>query len=310
MTDVSSPRVERTAPSNSTKPLILDFVDNLPAPRLSKCHSLTKVMTITRQNQLLLPDSNKLLNDFFFCFVPFKVWRRRLVLRHKLTMHTAFAREDNSAPAAITSLLVSKWVLWFLWTDQSIDRENDRPNSRPNELSTDWTKTGTSDFSIDRRTNEWTNGKRRTINDERWIKNDQQWTTNKRTKKRASERKNDRTNDLRMNERTNRRTTNGATDAFLKHLLTQPDIFSALVVVNDHVKDSATLLSELNTDRFPLFTGIIASYLLEISADGSTVGLWLTPQVWTDHADKYTHITLSRILHTKIHGIFRITIIV
>ena len=310
MTDVSSPWVERMAPSHSTKPLILDFVDNLPAPRLSKCHSLTKVMTITRQNQLLLPDSNKLLNDFFFCFVPFKVWRRRLVLRHKLTMHTAFAREDNSAPAAITSLLVSKWVLWFLWTDQSIDRENDRPNSRPNERSTDWTKTGTSDFSIDQRTNEWTNGKRRTINDERWIKNDQQWTTNKRTKKRASERKNDRTNDPRMNERTNRRTTNGATDAFLKRLLTQPDIFSALVVVNDHVKDSATLLSELNTDRFPLFTGIIASYLLEISADGSTVGLWLTPQVWTDHADKYTHITLSRILHTKIHGIFRITIIV
>ena len=203
MTDVSSPWVERMAPSHSTKPLILDFVDNLPAPRLSKCHSLTKVMTITRQNQLLLPDSNKLLNDFFFCFVPFKVWRRRLVLRHKLTMHTAFAREDNSAPAAITSLLVSKWVLWFLWTDQSIDRENDRPNSRPNERSTDWTKTGTADFSIDRRTNEWTNGKRRTINDERWIKNDQQWTTNKRTKKRASERKNDRTNDLRMNERTN-----------------------------------------------------------------------------------------------------------
>lgn len=323
MTDVSSPWVERMAPSHSTKPLIPDFVDNLPAPRLSKRHSLTIVMTITRQNQLLLPDSNKLLNDFFFCFVPFKVWRRRLVLRHKLTMHTAFAREDNSAPAAITSLLVSKWVLWFLWTDQSIDRENDRPNSRPNERSTDWTKTGTSDFSTDRRTNEWqkTNDKRRTVNKERSTMNNEQANerrksgetyrpSNKQTKKRASERKNDRTNDLRMNERTNRRTTNGATDAFLKHLLTQPDIFSALVVVNDHVKDSATLLSELNTDRFPLFTGIIASYLLEISADGSTVGLWLTPQVWTDHADKYTHITLSRILHTKIHGIFRITIIV
>lgn len=166
MTDVSSPWVERMAPSHSTKPLIPDFVDNLPAPRLSKRHSLTIVMTITRQNQLLLSDStDKLLNDFFFCFVPFKVWRRRLVLRHKLTMHTAFAREDNSAPAVITSLLVSKWVLWFLRTDQSIDRENDR--------STDWTKTGTTDFSIDRRTNEWTNDKRRTINDEQWIKKDQ-----------------------------------------------------------------------------------------------------------------------------------------
>ena len=129
-----------------------------------------------------------------------------------------------------------------------------------------------------------TNDERRTVNKERSTMNNEQANerrksgetyrpSNKQTKKRASERKNDRTNDLRMNERTNRRTTNGATDAFLKHLLTQPDIFSALVVVNDHVKDSATLLSELNTDRFPLFTGIIASYLLEISADGSTVGL-------------------------------------
>ena len=137
MTDVSSPWVERMAPSHSTKPLIPDFVDNLPAPRLSKRHSLTIVMTITRQNQLLLSDStDKLLNDFFFCFVPFKVWRRRLVLRHKLTMHTAFAREDNSAPAVITSLLVSKWVLWFLRTDQSIDRENDRPTERRQEQLT------------------------------------------------------------------------------------------------------------------------------------------------------------------------------
>ena len=156
MTDVSSPWVERMAPSHSTKPLIPDFVDNLPAPRLSKRHSLTIVMTITRQNQLLLSDSNKLLNGFFFCFVPFKVWKRRLVLRHKLTMHTAFAREDNSAPAVITSLLVSKWVVISAnW-----------PSDRQRERSTDWTKTGTTDFSIDRRTNEWTNGKRRTINDE------------------------------------------------------------------------------------------------------------------------------------------------
>ena len=207
MTDVSSPWVERMAPSHSTIPLIPDFVDNLPAPRLSKRHLLTIVMTITRQNQLLLSDSNKLLNGFFFCFVPFKVWRRRLVLRHKLTMHTAFAREDNSAPAAITSLLVSKWVLWFLWTDQSIDRENDRPNSRPNERSTDWTKTGTSDFSIDRRTNEWTNGKRRTINDERWIKNDQQWTTNKRTNEGKAEKRTDHLINKRRNEQASERTT-------------------------------------------------------------------------------------------------------
>ena len=130
---------------------------------------------------------------------------------------------------------------------------------------------------------------------------------NKETSKRAKERPNERP----TNERTNEPTDYERSDRrIFKHLLTQTDIFSALFVVNNHVKDSVTLLSELNTDRFPLFTGIIASYLLEISEDGSTVGLWLTPQVWTDHADKYTHITLSRILHTKIHGIFRITIIV
>ena len=45
---------------------------------------------------------------FLILFVFISVWKRRLVLRHKLTMHTAFAREDNSAPAAITALLVSK----------------------------------------------------------------------------------------------------------------------------------------------------------------------------------------------------------
>lgn len=261
MTDVSSPWVERMAPSHSTKPLIPDFVDNLPAPRLSKRHLLTIVMTITRQNQLLLSDSNKLLNGFFFCFVPFKVWRRRLVLRHKLTMHTAFAREDNSAPAAITSLLVSKWVLWFLWTDQSIDRENDRPTEQPAERTIDRLNEDRNvwlfDWSKNERMNERqkTNDKWRTVNKERSTMNNEQANerrksgetyrpSNKQTKKRASERKNDRTNDLRMNERTNRRTTNGATDAFLKHLLTQPHIFSALVVVNDHVKDSATLLSD------------------------------------------------------------------
>lgn len=211
MTDVSSPWVERMAPSHSTKPLIPDFVDNLPAPRLSKRHSLTIVMTIIRQNQLLLSDSNKLLNGFFFCFVPFKVWRRRLVLRHKLTMHTAFAREDNSAPAVITSLLVSKWVLWFLRTDQSIDRENDRPTERRQEQLT---------FRlIEERMNERqkTNDKRRTVNKEGSIMSNEQANdrktsgetyrpSNKKTKKRASERKNDRTTGRTTYEWTNERT--------------------------------------------------------------------------------------------------------
>lgn len=96
----------------------------------------------------------------------------------------------------------------------------------------------------------------------------------KRRNEQANERTTERPDERPTNERTNEPTDYERSDRrIFKHLLTQPDIFSALFVVNDHVKDSVTLLSELNTDRFPLFTGIIASYLLEISEDGYTVGL-------------------------------------
>ena len=199
-------------------------------------------------------------------------------------------------------------------TNRSTERTIDRLNEDRNNWLFDWSK--------NERMNERqkTNDKRRTVNKEGSIMNNEQANdrrtsgetyrpSNKKTKKRASERKNDRTTGRTTYEWTNEPTDYERSDRrIFKHLLTQPDIFLALFVVNDHVKDSVTLLSELNTDRFPLFTGIIVSYLLEISEDGSTVGLWLTPQVWTDHADKYTRITLSRVLHTKIHGIFKFTI--
>lgn len=35
-------------------------------------------------------------------------WQQQLVFRSKLTMHTAYDRKDNSEPASITSLAVSK----------------------------------------------------------------------------------------------------------------------------------------------------------------------------------------------------------
>ena len=35
------------------------------------------------------------------------VWKRQLVFRAKLTMHTAFERPDNVDPAAVTSLAIS-----------------------------------------------------------------------------------------------------------------------------------------------------------------------------------------------------------
>jgi hypothetical protein len=35
-------------------------------------------------------------------------WKRRLILAHTLTMHTSFQRQDNSSPAAITCITISK----------------------------------------------------------------------------------------------------------------------------------------------------------------------------------------------------------
>ena len=44
----------------------------------------------------------------YVSFLLSAVWKRKLVLRNQLTMHTAFAREDNMAPASVSALLISK----------------------------------------------------------------------------------------------------------------------------------------------------------------------------------------------------------
>lgn len=36
------------------------------------------------------------------------MWQRQLMFRSKLTMHTAYDRKDNTEPASITALAVSK----------------------------------------------------------------------------------------------------------------------------------------------------------------------------------------------------------
>lgn len=43
-----------------------------------------------------------------FIFILGFMWQRQLVFRSKLTMHTAYDRKDNSEPASITALAVSK----------------------------------------------------------------------------------------------------------------------------------------------------------------------------------------------------------
>lgn len=37
-------------------------------------------------------------------------WKRQLVFRSKLTMHTAYDRKDNAEPASITCISISKYV--------------------------------------------------------------------------------------------------------------------------------------------------------------------------------------------------------
>ena len=40
------------------------------------------------------------------------MWQRQLIFRSKLTMHTAYDRPDNSEPASVTSIAVSKFVFF------------------------------------------------------------------------------------------------------------------------------------------------------------------------------------------------------
>lgn len=45
----------------------------------------------------------------FCCIIGFQ-WQRQLVFRSKLTMHTAYDRKDNTEPASITCISISKYV--------------------------------------------------------------------------------------------------------------------------------------------------------------------------------------------------------
>ena len=64
-----------------------------------------------KQNILRDGEWKKLANlieiNFVSCSKGFK-WQQQLVFRSKLTMHTAYDRKDNSEPASITALAVSK----------------------------------------------------------------------------------------------------------------------------------------------------------------------------------------------------------
>ena len=41
-------------------------------------------------------------------------WNRKLIFRSHLTMYTSYTRKDNTEPASVTALTISKYVLKFL----------------------------------------------------------------------------------------------------------------------------------------------------------------------------------------------------
>lgn len=45
------------------------------------------------------------------CCAPGMKWECQLVFRSKLTMHTAYDRRDNTEPASVTALAISKLVV-------------------------------------------------------------------------------------------------------------------------------------------------------------------------------------------------------
>ena len=54
-----------------------------------------------------VPQQDELMTNRQRCNSDGYVWKRQLVFRAKLTMHTAFERPDNVDPAAVTSLAIS-----------------------------------------------------------------------------------------------------------------------------------------------------------------------------------------------------------
>jgi len=62
------------------------------------------------ENSLSFEDTSE-LKEYLLVKYPSlskRAWKRRLTLQHKLTMHTAFSRNDNYEPASVTALAVSK----------------------------------------------------------------------------------------------------------------------------------------------------------------------------------------------------------
>lgn len=66
-------------------------------------------------DSFVMVDTQKKIRNPMNSLRPGFMWQRQLVFRSKLTMHTAYDRKDNTEPASISALAVSKYVLTLVF---------------------------------------------------------------------------------------------------------------------------------------------------------------------------------------------------
>lgn len=91
----------RTSKSDTS---LTDSFVIIPDARKRTLNSQNSLRPGMCENNFLLYSS---INNNFMYILGFK-WQRQLVFKSKLTMHTAYDRKDNTEPASITALAVSK----------------------------------------------------------------------------------------------------------------------------------------------------------------------------------------------------------
>ena len=60
------------------------------------------------EDEFIFVDANQFSAEKKFGLKPGYKWKRELIFRSKLTMHTSYDRKDNSEPASVTAISISK----------------------------------------------------------------------------------------------------------------------------------------------------------------------------------------------------------
>jgi hypothetical protein len=82
------------------------------ADRASNIFKSNSITSETEDSDFVLVDRNQFRDEqqhqSEHCLRPGHVWKKELIFRSKLTMHTSYDRKDNSEPASVTAVSISK----------------------------------------------------------------------------------------------------------------------------------------------------------------------------------------------------------